>query len=53
MVNTMKLQISNVGQATLTVPKAIVEGKSWKHGQELVFKFGPRGEVILEERSNK
>jgi len=39
-------------QATLAIHKTIVEGKSWKQGQELVFKFGPKGEVILGEQKS-
>ena len=44
-----KLQCSNVGQYTITVPTAIAAGKGWKHGTLLEFKFGSKGEVILDE----
>lgn len=46
----MKLQINKRGQTSITVPKAIVDAKGWTDGQELAFKFGPHGELILEEK---
>lgn len=49
----VKLQIAKRGntvQGIITIPRAIWEGKKWKDGQELLFTFGPKGEVILEEK---
>lgn len=36
-------------QYVLTIPKAMVEAKKWKRGQELVFVFNERGNLELEE----
>ena len=47
-----KLQVKKVGdtnQGIVTIPKTIWEGKGWKNGTPLNFKFGTKGEVVIEE----
>jgi hypothetical protein len=51
-MKTYSIQVSKLGQYSITLPKVIVEGKGWQHGTELTFKFGPRGEVILDDKKN-
>jgi len=46
----MILQQSKNGQYFLTLPKNIVEAKSWTKGQELNLKFNERGNIELEEK---
>ncbi len=33
----------------MTLPKKIVEAKSWKKGQKLTIRFNERGNLELEE----
>jgi hypothetical protein len=48
VAKTYRIQINNnTGQAFITIPKVIMEGKSWKEKTELTYKIGPNGEVIL------
>jgi hypothetical protein len=52
IMKAYKLQVKKMGktvQAMITIPRAIWEGKGWGHGSEIYFKFGPKGEVILED----
>ncbi|MCX6695841.1 MAG: hypothetical protein NTU61_06055 [Candidatus Altiarchaeota archaeon] len=44
------IQVSKHGQATLTIPKLIVDAKGWTQGTKLNFRFGSKGELILEEK---
>lgn len=49
MVKHYKIQVSKEGQYSVTLPLAICQGKGWVHGTPVVFRFGPKGEVIIEE----
>lgn len=49
MVKHYKVQVSKNGQYSVTLPLAICQGKQWKDGTPLVFRFGAKGEVIIEE----
>jgi len=46
----MIIQQNNKGQYTITIPKPIVEGMSWKKGQELIVEIMERGKLILREK---
>jgi hypothetical protein len=43
------IQVSKLGQYSITIPLTLAELKGWQAGTQLSFKFGPRGEVVLEE----
>ena len=34
-------------QAFITIPKVIMDAKGWKEKTEIIYKIGPKGEVIL------
>jgi hypothetical protein len=40
---------NKTGQAFVTIPKVIMEGKSWGEKTEIIYKIGPKGEVILQQ----
>jgi len=43
------IQVSKLGQYSITLPKVLVESKGWQAGTRLTFKYGSKGEFILEE----
>jgi hypothetical protein len=48
MVKTYRIQMNKkTGQAFLTIPKVIMDGKGWKEKTEVTYKIGPNGEVII------
>ena len=47
-MSSRKFQVVNE-QGTITVPKDLWTAKKWKHGTQLEFNFGPKGEIIIEE----
>jgi hypothetical protein len=48
MVKSYRIQMNKkTGQAFVTIPKVIMDGKGWKEKTEVTYKFGPNGEVIL------
>ena len=47
-----RLQIKGKNdQATITVPKRLVEAKDWEDGQELDWKLNNKGNLELKEAS--
>jgi hypothetical protein len=50
MVRSYRIQINKkTGQAFVTVPKVIMEGKDWKEKTEIIYKIGTKGEVIMTQ----
>jgi len=50
MVKSYKIQMNKkTGQAFVTIPKVIMDGKSWTDKTEVIYKIGPNGEVILTQ----
>jgi hypothetical protein len=50
MVKSYRIQINKkTGQAFVTVPKVIMDGKGWKEKTEITYKIGTKGEVILAQ----
>ena len=37
------------GQAFVTIPKVIMDGKGWREKTEITYKIGLNGEVILTQ----
>lgn len=51
MVKTYRIQMNKkTSQAFITIPKVIMDAKSWKEKTELVYKIGSSGELILEDK---
>ncbi|MBD3350452.1 MAG: hypothetical protein GF364_03100 [Candidatus Lokiarchaeota archaeon] len=46
----MKLQETPRGQFTLTIPKAIVNAKGWKAGEDLSLEFDSKGNIVIKEK---
>ena len=50
MVKSYRIQKNKkTGQAFLTIPKVIMDGKGWKEKTEVTYKIGSNGEVILTQ----
>jgi hypothetical protein len=50
MVKSYKIQKNRkTGQAFVTIPKVIMDGKGWMERMEVTYKIGPNGEVILAQ----
>jgi hypothetical protein len=50
MVKSYKIQMNKkTGQAFVTIPKVIMDGKSWKEKTEVTYKIGPNGEVMITQ----
>ena len=48
MVKSYRIQMNKkTGQAFVTIPKVIMDGKGWREKTELTYKIGPNGEVML------
>lgn len=48
-MKTYTIMQTKLGQYLITLPSAIVEGKGWGAGTQVTFRFGAKGEVMLEE----
>ena len=46
----MKLQFDNNKQYKLTLPKAIIEAKGWKKGDEVIVIFDKEGNLVLKKK---
>ena len=45
----MKLQFDKNNQYKLTLPKALIEAKGWKKGDEIDIKLDENGNIILKK----
>ena len=44
-----KLQFPNKKQYIVTIPKALVEAKGWKTGDEVIFSLDSNGNLVLKK----
>jgi hypothetical protein len=50
VVKSYRIQMNKkTGQAFVTIPKVIMDGKGWREKTEVIYRIGNNGEVFLTQ----